>query len=171
MSPETDVIGDFVKDRGYLTLGSRFKRLGERLQAEVQELARAEGVDLPAGLFPTIGALDRAGGLTIGELAEALGISQPGATRNVEKLAKRGLVQSVRRAADRRVKAVTLTDRGRTLVLATKHDLWPRVEQGVGEICDGLGGSLLEILADIERALDQKPLQVRAAKPRSDAHA
>ena len=165
------MIGDFVKDRGYLTLGSRFKRLGERLQAEVQELARAEGVDLPAGLFPAIGALDLAGSLTIGELAEALGISQPGATRNVEKLAKLGLVKAVRRPADRRVKAVTLTDKGRALVLATKLDLWPRVERGVAEICDDLDGPLLAILAGIERALDQKPLQVRAAKPRSDAHA
>ena len=137
----------------------------------MQELARAEGVDLPAGLFPTIGALDLAGSLTIGELAEALGISQPGATRNVEKLAKLGLVKSVRGPADRRVKAVTLTDKGRALVLATKLDLWHRVEQGVAEICDGLDGPLLAILAGIERALDQKPLQVRAAKPRSDAHA
>ena len=165
------MVGDFVKDRGYLTLGSRFKRLGERLQGEVQELARAEGVSLPAGLFPTIGALELAGSLTIGELAQALGISQPGATRNVEKLAKLGLVRSVRTRADRRIKAVTLTDRGRTLVLATKHDLWPRVEAGVAEICDGLDGSLLEILTAIERAIDDKPLHVRAARRRSDGDA
>lgn len=165
------MVGDFVKDRGYLTLGSRLKRLGERLQGEVQELARSEGVDLPPGLFPTIGALDLAGSLTIGELAEALGISQPGATRNVEKLAKLGLVGSVRGTADRRIKAVTLTDRGEALVLATKNDLWPRVESGVAEICDGLEGPLLEILAGIERALDEKPLHARAARRRSDDHA
>ena len=165
------MIGDFVKDCGYLTLGSRFKRLGERLQAEVQELARAEGVDLPAGLFPAIGALDLAGSLTIGELAEALGISQPGATRNVEKLAKLGLVKAVRRPADRRVKAVTLTDKGRALVLATKLDLWPRVEQGVAEICDDLDGTAARDPGRHRAGPDQKPLQVRAAKPRSDAHA
>lgn len=162
------MVGDFVKDRGYLTLGSRFKRLGERLQSEVQELARTEGFDVPAGLFPAIGALDEAGSLTIGELAATLGISQPGATRNVEKLAKLGLVRSVRRPADRRIKAVTLTDACKALVLAAKDDLWPRVERGVAEICDGLDGSLLEILAAIERALDDQPLHRRAAKPRSD---
>ena len=165
------MVGDFVKDRGYLTLGSRFKRLGERLQGEVQELARAEGIDVPPGLFPAIGALDLAGSLTIGELAEALGISQPGATRNVEKLVRLGLVRSVRRTADRRVKAVTLTDRCKTLVLTTKHDLWFRVEEGVAEICDALHGPLLEILTGIERALDDKPLHVRAAKRRSGEHA
>ena len=164
------MIGDFVSDRGYLTLGSRFKRLGERFQAEVQELTRAEGIDVPAGLFPTIGVLDLAGSLTIGELAEALGISQPGATRNVEKLARLGLVASIRETADRRVKAVTLTDKGRALVLATKHDLWPRVERGVAEICAGLGGPVLEVLAGIERALDVEPLRVRAAKRGSDEH-
>lgn len=165
------MVADFVRDRGYLTLGSRFKRLGERLQSEVQELARAEGIDLPPGLFPTIGALDLAGSLTIGELAEALGISQPGATRNVEKLARLGLVRSVRGTADRRVKAVMLTDRCRAQVLATKDDLWPRVEKGVAEICDGQGGSLLEILAGIEKALDERPLHLRAARKRSDRDA
>lgn len=165
------MVGDFVKERGYLTLGSRFKRLGERLQGEVQELARAEGFDVPAGLFPAIGALDEAGSLTIGELAEALGISQPGATRTVEKLARLGLVRSVRRPADRRIKAVTLTDACKALVLAAKDDLWPRVERGVAEICDGLGGPLLESLAAIERALDDQPLHRRAARPRSAADA
>ena len=163
--------GDFVKERGYLTLGSRLKRLGERLQGEVQELARVEGVDLPAGLFPTIGALDVEGGLTIGELAQALGITQPGATRNVEKLTRLGLVRSVRRAADRRIKAVTLTDRGKALVLATRHDLWRRVEQGVAEICDGLAGPVLEVLTGIEQALDDQPLRVRAARRGSDGDA
>jgi DNA-binding MarR family transcriptional regulator len=165
------MVPDFVKDRGYLTLGSRFKRLGERLQGEVQELARSEGVEVPPGLFPTIGALDLAGSLTIGELAEALGISQPGATRNVEKLRRLGLVRSVRGTVDRRVKAVTLTDKCKALVLATKNDLWPRVEKGVAEICEGLDGPLLAILAGIERALDEKPLHVRAAKGRSDGDA
>ena len=81
------------------------------------------------------------------------------------------MVRSVRARADRRIKAVTLTDRGRTLVLATKHDLWPRVEAGVAEICDGLDGSLLEILTAIERAIDDKPLHVRPARRRSDGDA
>lgn len=160
----TGVIGDFVRDGGYLTLGSRLKRLGERLQAEVQELARAEGVELPAGLFPTLGALDAAGSLTVGELADALGISQPGATHNVAKLAGLGLVRSVRRTADRRVKTVTLTGRGKALVEATRDDLWPRVEQGVAALCAGLDGPFLDDLAAIERALDDQPLRVRAAR-------
>lgn len=160
---------DFVRERGYLTLGSRLKRLGERFQADVQELARAEGIDLPAGLFPTVGVLAEAGTLAIGELARALGISQPGATRNVDRLVGLGLVEAVTDRADRRVRAVTLSDRGRRLVQATEHDLWPRVELGVAEICGGRDGPLLDILTAIERALDQRPLHVRAARRRSDA--
>jgi DNA-binding MarR family transcriptional regulator len=161
---------DFVRERGYLTLGSRLKRLGERLQAEVQELARAEGIDLPAGLFPTVGALAEAGSLTIGELAQALGISQPGATRNVDKLVRLGLVESVPGGTDRRVRAVALSDQGRRLVVATEHDLWPRIGQAVAEICSGLDGPLLDILSGIEWALDRRPLHVRAAKYRSNGN-
>lgn len=161
---------DFVRERGHLTLGSRLKRLGERFQAEVQELARAEGIDLPAGLFPAVSVLAEAGTLSIGELAEALGISQPGATRNVDKMFRLGLVDSVPGNTDRRFRAVKLSDRGRQLVRATEHDLWPRVEQAVAEICHGVDGPLLDVLSRIERALDQRPLHVRAAKRGSDGN-
>ena len=164
MNQGSVTIRDFVRERGFLTLGSRFRRLGERLQAEVQELARAEGITLPAALFPTVGVLAEAGTLTVGELAQALGISQPGATRNVDRLVTLGLVEAVGGGADRRVRAVALSDRGRQLVRATEHDLWPRVAQAVAEICGGHHGPLLDLLAGIERALDERPLHVRAAR-------
>ena len=163
------MVGDFVKDRGYLTLGSRFKRLGERLQGEVQELARAEGFDVPAGLFPAIGALDEAGSLTIGELAATLGhlAARRDAQRREAREAGLGQIrQNARRPADqgghahRRVQGARPGGQARSLAAR---------RAGVAEICDGLDGSLLEILAAIERALDDQPLHAGPRSPGATA--
>ena len=155
---------DFISQKGFLTLGSRLKRIGERLQGDVYKLARAEGCDVPVGLLPALGCLGQHGPLSIGELALALGIAQPGVTRNVVQLEKLGLVQSQKGKQDLRQRQVSLTDAGTELVRQTKEDLWPRVERAVAEICGPLEGPILAQLAAIEAALDLKPLDRRAAK-------
>jgi DNA-binding MarR family transcriptional regulator len=155
---------DHIKEKGYLALGSRFRRLGERLQSEVQELAQSEGIAVPASLFPTLGVIENTESLSVGDLAEALGISQPGATRNINQLVGLGLVETVESDEDRRAKRITLTRKGKALVTRAKTDLWPRVEKAVSDMCRPLDGSLLDMLAGIEQSLDTKPLHKRAAK-------
>src|SRR5690242_18763537 len=103
------MVEDVVRELGYLTLGTRLKRLGERLQAQAQLLFEEAGVQLPASHFPVLAALGRLGPLSVGELAQAVGVSQPGVTRLLEKLETEGLVQSQQAAADRRVRPIALT--------------------------------------------------------------
>jgi DNA-binding MarR family transcriptional regulator len=155
---------DIVEIKGYLTLGSRFKRIGERLQADATRIFKAEGVEVPSALWPTLATLDRHGELTIGALAESLGIAQPGATRNVAQLEKLGLVRRRADARDQRLKAVTLTEEGAGLVRRSEQIVWPRIVSAVAEICDGLDGPLLSQLAVLERELARKPLDQRARR-------
>lgn len=153
---------DLVRTLGHLTLGSRLKRIGERLQADVQRLAQAQGIEVPAALFPTLAALDRHQALTVNGLAKALGIAQPGATRNLAQLEAMGLVTSARNTDDQRVRSVSLSPKGAELVAGMKQGLWPKVEEAVAALCGGLEGSLLEQLDGLERALDDAPLDRRA---------
>ena len=160
--------GDLVRDFGYLTLGSRLKRIGERMQADVQRLTAARGVELHGALWTMLGAIDRDGPLTVGELAQSLGIAQPGVTRSLTQLEARGLVRSLRSDTDQRVKRVALTEQGQTLVDHAKREIWPLVTHAVADICDGLDGPILEQLALIEDALARQPLDQRA-KPEDGA--
>src|SRR4029453_17504819 len=82
------MVDDIVEQLGHLALGTRLKRLGERLQAETTRFIEARGLPVPASQFPLLAALERPGGLTVGELAEAVGVSQPGVTRSVARLAE-----------------------------------------------------------------------------------
>jgi DNA-binding MarR family transcriptional regulator len=52
------------------------RRIGEMLQAEVQQLMELRSVPIQANQYPLLTSLDKNGPLTIGELADALGVSQ-----------------------------------------------------------------------------------------------
>lgn len=155
---------DIVRQLGHLALGTRLKRLGERLQAETTSFIEASGLALPASWFPLLAALDRTGGLTVGELAEAVGVSQPGVTRSVAKLVELGLVGvEAHGSADRRRRSVLLTAAGEDLVGRARDEVWPHVEAAVVDVCEGLEGPLLAQLAELEARLDRVPLDRRAA--------
>jgi DNA-binding MarR family transcriptional regulator len=153
---------DLLRQLAHMTLGSRLKRLGDRLQADVQRLAKAEGITVPAALFPTLAALDRHGGLTVSGLAQRLGVAQPGVTRNLAQLEAMGLVASVTPVRDQRMRVVSLTRKGTTLVARMKRGLWRRVDAAVTELCKLPEGPLLKQLDAIEEALDGMSLDRRA---------
>jgi DNA-binding MarR family transcriptional regulator len=162
------VIEDVVKELGYLTLGTRLKRLGERLQAQTQVLLEYADVDLPASHFPVLGALERLGAMNVGELTEAVGMSQPGVTRLLDKLEAEGLVQSTQLADDRRVRTIALTKSGRQLISRSQRTAWPMIEAAVADACAGPPQPLLAALAALEEALAAAPLSIRAERLRSE---
>jgi len=158
---------DVVKDLGYLTLGTRLKRLGERLQGQTQVLLEHAGVDLPASHFPVLAALERLGVMNVGELTEAVGISQPGVTRMLDKLEADALVCSTQLVDDRRVRTITLTRSGRQLISRSKRTVWPMIEAAVADACAGPALPLLAVLAALEQSLVTAPLSVRTKRLRS----
>jgi len=158
----TDGSRDIVKGLGYLALGTRLRRLGERLQSQTQALLEEAGITLPASYFPYLAALDRLGSASVGDLTEAVGLSQPGVTRVLDKLQEDGLIQPQPHADDRRVRTVALSRSGQQLVTRTKNAVWPMIEAAVADACSGTGGSLLAQLTALEDALATASLSNRA---------
>lgn len=156
------MIEDIVRQSPALFLGTRLKRLGERMQADVLKVVERAGLPLQPSHYPLLGALDRHGPLSVGDLVLATGVSQPGVTRSLSRLAELGLVATEAVGSDRRRKVVALTDRGREMLAASKRDVWPRVEQAVIELCAEADDGLIARLDAIEAALDRKPLHRRA---------
>ena len=155
---------DVVKELGFLTLGTRFRRIGESLQAQAHELLAAHGLDMPAAHFPLLAALDRLGPLSVSELGQAVGVSQPVVSRSLLGLTEQGLVESRAMGSDLRVRQVQLSRKGRKLVDHAKQAVWPVVEAAVAQACKPLQGSLLDQLAALEAALEHTPLLQRATK-------
>lgn len=156
------MIEDVVKELGHLSLGTRLKRMGETLQAQTQAVLAAHGFEQPAAYFPLLAALDRLGPLSVGDLSQAVGVSQPVITRSLRGLEDDGLVQSATSAEDRRVRRVGLSRKGRGHVQRAQREAWPAIEAAVAQACAGLKGDLLAQLAALEVALAERPLHLRA---------
>ncbi|RWD28427.1 MarR family transcriptional regulator [Mesorhizobium sp.] len=155
---------DVIRSLGFLCLGSRFRRIGEQLQADTQRVLDRLDVPVQSSQYPLLAALDRLGPLPVGELAQALGIAQPGVTRSVAILAELGLVEVSPSNNDQRRRIVALTRNGRRLVDVAKRDVWPRIEKAVANLCVDLSGPLLDQLAAIEDGLAAAPLHRRAGR-------
>jgi DNA-binding MarR family transcriptional regulator len=160
------MVEDIVRNFGLLTLGSRMKRIGERLQGDTQKIMDEIGVPLQVSQNSLLAALDRLGPLSIGEIAEALGVSQPGVTRAVAQLAKAGMVKTKPGPGDQRRRVIALTRKGEQRVDHDKRVLWPRVEAAVADLCAGFGDGLLDNLAAVEDGLAALPLERRPLKER-----
>jgi predicted transcriptional regulator len=116
------------------------------LQSQTQALLEEAAVSVPASYFPFLAALDRLGPLSVSELAEAIGITQPGVTRVLDKLQSEGLVQS-------------------------RQDQF--IGAAVADACAGPAASLLAQFTALEEALAAAPLSARARRSRAKgaAHA
>ncbi|WP_459697530.1 GNAT family N-acetyltransferase [Acidisoma sp. C75] len=156
---------DVLADLGPIFLGSRLKRLAERMQAGAARALADAGMELQLAQLPLLAALDR-GALTVGDLAEAVGTSQPGVTRTIGQLVCSGLVQA-EACADQRQRSLSLTPAGKAAMARLKFALWPRIERAVQEMCAGLTGPLLGQIAALESSLAESPLdeRIRVAQP------
>ncbi len=153
---------DLIRSLGYLTLGSRLKRLGEQLQGDVARLSQDLGLPVQAGHYLILAALDQSGPLTIGRLAQTIGVSQPAVTRSVAGLLEQCLVEPIANPGDLRQRTIALTASGAVFVSHVKHVVWPAIEAAVRLLCQDLSGSLLDQITGMETALATEPLDRRA---------
>jgi DNA-binding MarR family transcriptional regulator/N-acetylglutamate synthase-like GNAT family acetyltransferase len=153
---------DVIAELGYLFLGTRLKRLAERLQADAVKVHRAMGVDVQPAEVALLAAIDRFGPMTVSEAVEVLGVSQPAVTRVAGALVERGLLVAESDDDDRRQKRLRFTRSGRATVQKSKGAAWPLIGGALESICSPLQGSLLDQLAALERQLDERPLETRA---------
>ena len=150
---------DAVAFEGAVMLGSRLKRLAERLQAGAERIAADCGLPTQASQMPLLAALHRNGPMTVGDAAQALGISQPAVTKISSRLVDMGLVETSRVARDQRRKSISLSPSGSEAMELASTVLWPRLRAAVGEVCDA--PALLGLVEATERALAQQPLDRR----------
>jgi len=164
---------DVVKLLGHLALGTRLKRLGDRLQAQTQLILEDAGVPVPASHLPALAALDDGGSMTVGALSRALGVTQPGVTRMTVTLEAAGLVRSGAAEDDGRARVVTLAPAGRQLLVRLRRRTFPSIEAAVREACDDDSGRFLAQLASLEDALEETPLAARTVRgaPGAGRHA
>lgn len=161
MEIDSPVAPDIITALGHLCMGSRLKRLGERLQAGVSVVLAERGHDVQPAQLPLLWALREGGAMAIGQLGERVGISQPGVSRAIGTLEAQGLVCIAAEGHDRRQRYVALAGPGHALMDELDETLFPAVDNAVERLCTADGHDLLGQIDRIERALEQEPLDRR----------
>nr|WP_197071454.1 bifunctional helix-turn-helix transcriptional regulator/GNAT family N-acetyltransferase [Massilia sp. JS1662] len=153
---------DILRDYGAVFLGSRLKRLGERMQAGAARVNTSAGLPTQPAHMPLLAALDRQP-MTIGQLAQAVGVSQPGVTRAVGQLVELGLLH-IQTGDDQRLRTVSLAPAGEAAMARARLSVFPQVEAAVGTLLQDRLDAFMAQLAELETALDATPIDVLAAR-------
>lgn len=157
---------DILAEVGHVFLGSRLKRLAERLQIDAGKIVRSQGFDFQPSQFALLAAIDRNGPLTVGQAVEAMGLSQPAITRSMTGLVDLGYVATVQSQTDRRQKTMQFTARGAEEFNRARTAIWPGMDAAISALCAGLSGTLLDQVAQLEGKLANMPLDHRFRQQR-----
>ncbi len=161
------MVSDILAEHGVLFLGSRLKRLADRMQADAAEVLERLELGVQPSQVTLLAALDRFGPLSVGDAVEALGISQPAVTRLAASLLDAGLISADRTAHDQRQKTLDLTASGRALVTRIKSTLWPPVRAAAEALTADLDGSFLQQVERLEANLARRSLSARVDDART----
>ncbi|KQY35999.1 MarR family transcriptional regulator [Caulobacter sp. Root487D2Y] len=156
---------DTLADLGVTFLGSRMKRLADRLQTDAAATLQAMNLPIQPAQQQFLAVLRQQGPQTVGGVAQHLRISQPTATRAVQALMEQGLIDASREGRDQRQKLLSLSAAGEALMDRLERDLWPKVEAAAVSLCGGRHAALLEEITMIETELDRRSLVDRIMAP------
>lgn len=158
---------DLLAGFGVGFLGSRLKRLAERMQADAAEVARSLNLPVQPAQMSLLLTIRLHGPIAVGELAERLQLAQPTVTRALKPLEDEGFVEARRAKGDGRSKRLGLTAKGEALLVRIQTELLPRIEPAAAELVEGLSGDFMQGLAKVEQRLADKSLlaRIEAAGP------
>lgn len=156
---------DTLADLGVTFLGSRMKRLADRLQTDAAATLQAMDLPIQPAQQQFLAVLRQQGPQTVGGVAQHLRISQPTATRAIQALMEQGLIDASREGRDQRQKLLSLSPDGEALMDRLERDLWPRVEAAAVSLCGGRHAALLKEIEMIEAELDRRSLVDRIMAP------
>ena len=157
---------DFVRELGVLALGSRLRRLSDRIMASGQQVYRMTEIDFEPRWFPVYRLLADGGSKTVGDCARELGLTHASVSQTAAAMAKRGITTSREDCDDARRRLLELTDKGRDL-LPQLRGIWSDIEASISDVVEYGGVDILAALAGIEQALTVQSLSERAAEHRA----
>ena len=148
---------DFLNELKELALGSRLKRLTERLQTQAAQIYKSYGLDIQPKWFTLLALLDKRANITIVEASEALGLSQPALTQFSKQLEEQGLVLIAVSSNDSRKREVMLTAKGKSQINLMRP-IWQAVQQAAVDLCAQNSDDFYQAILLFESKLSQASL-------------
>ena len=138
-------IMDFYSQIGKVALGSRLRRLSDRLAEDAAKIYALYNVALDPKWFPVFYVLSQQESAAVTEIAQIIGHSHASVSQIVREMKNRGLVTTEKHSQDARVSVVKLSNAGKQLT--------PDLEQQCIDVNQAVEELLLESQYDLWKAL------------------
>ena len=145
---------DFYFQVGKLALGTRLRRLSEKLTEDAAKIYTLYEVPLDPKWFPVFYVLSHKKEASITEIAQIIGHSHPSVSQIVKEMKKKGLAVSDKSAEDARVNVAKLSDKGKQLI--------PKIEKQYLDVTQAVEDLLSETQYDLWKAIEEVVSQLRA---------
>ncbi|MBE9182014.1 GNAT family N-acetyltransferase [Oculatella sp. LEGE 06141] len=157
---------DFYRQVGKLALGSRLRRLSERLAEDAAKIYSLYDVALDPKWFPVFYVLSHQDEASITEIAQIIGHSHPSVSQIVKEMKQAGLVNTDKSVDDARVSVVRLSSIGKQLIpkLETQY---LDVTQAVDDLLSEAQHDLWKAIEEVEFLLTDKSFFDRVQKVRN----
>lgn len=157
---------DLVKDLGPLALGSRLKRLSDRLMKDVGKIYETHQLDFEPRWFPVYYLLAKSGEpVSVGDIARQTGFTHPAIVQILKDMGRKGVINSDEGHDDRRQRFITLSDKGKRMVPALES-IWDDVRAAAADLAQHSGVDLLAVVSRMERAIDERGVHERVRDAR-----
>lgn len=161
---------DFIRAKAHAALGTRFRRLSEQLERQVEALYAAHKTDFQPRWYPVVTALVEHGALSVGELAAMIGMTHAAISQIRGELKRAGMVRVAADPHDRRRQILQLSAKGKREA-ERLAPLWATVAQVSRELVTRDAPGLLQALDRFEDAIRTNPIpaRVHALAPKGKA--
>jgi MarR family transcriptional regulator, organic hydroperoxide resistance regulator len=151
---------DYILSHGNAGVGARLRRLSERIDRESNAVYAHLGLLFEQRWMGVLMLLDQRGEMTVGELAEALRITQPSVSQTLRSLQAARIVADKADPRDSRRRIQRLSPKGLQFIEQVRP-VWVALIQTARDL-DREGIDLLTPIDRIEKVLDQKSVLERA---------
>ncbi|AGH44198.1 bifunctional helix-turn-helix transcriptional regulator/GNAT family N-acetyltransferase [Paraglaciecola psychrophila] len=158
---------DFLNELAELALGSRLKRISERMLASASDVYQEFGMNINPKWFTLMALLDvkdsNKQSLTIVEASSLLGLSQPALSQFCKELQNEKLIMIIKDPADSRKRVLSLTPKGREQVKELKP-IWKAVQQAATDLCTEHNNDFYRSLLLLEKSFSRESLLIRTRR-------
>lgn len=158
---------DFYNLTGKMAIGSRLRRLVEKITENGSRIYDLYEVGLDPKWFPVFYALYLKEEASVTEIAKFIGHSHPSVSQIVKEMKKHGILTTDKSAKDGRVNIVKLSEEGRQLIPKLEKQCTD-VNQAVEELLEQTQHNLWKAIEEVEFLLSEKNLYERTKQIRKN---
>ena len=151
---------DYFDELGEVALGSRLKRLSDRIMSDALNVYKFMEQDIQPKWFTLMSLLYEKKSVSIVEASELLGLSQPCISQFSKELIKNDLVKASPDANDLRRKILSLTPKGRRKY-KKMEPVRKAVRMAAISLCEEVEHDFYQSIKQFEKALSEKSLYQR----------